>query len=262
MKLLDKVAIVTGGASGMGEAIAVLFAEEGATVVIADNECERAAAVVSRIEHLGRNARAFCVDVVDEQQVRSLVDAVLEEFESIDILVNCAGVMATGPCEEITLEQWRHVIDIDLTGVFLCCREVGRAMIGQRAGKIINFGSTVALCGAPNLVHYTAAKHGVLGLTRALAVEWGKHNITVNCICPGGTLTPMTQAFSPTPDYWDERIRRIPLGRVAQPEDQARVALFLASSDSDYISGSTICVDGGVVAMAPGTPESALQDSR
>ena len=262
MRLDDKVAIVTGGASGMGEAIASLFAKEGATVVIADIQYEKAPAVVSRIQHSGRNARAFLVDVIDEQQVQSLVGAILEEFERIDILVNCAGIMDSSPCQEMTLEQWRRVIDVDLTGIFLCCREVGTAMIAQRAGKIINFGSTVALSGAPNLVHYTAAKHGVLGLTRALAVEWGKHNITVNCICPGGTLTPMTQAFGPSPDYWDERIRRIPLGRIGQPEDQARVALFLASSDSDYVSGSTICVDGGVIAMAPGTPESPLQVSR
>ena len=246
----------------MGEAIALLFAEEGATVVIADIEHEKATALASSIQDSGREARAFRVDVVDEQQVRSLIDVVLGEFGKIDILVNCAAIMDSRPCEEMTVEQWGRVIDVDLTGIFLCCREVGKAMIDRRVGKIVNFGSTVALSGAPHMVHYTAAKHGVLGLTRALAVEWGKYNINVNCICPGGTLTPMTQTQSFGPEYWDERIRRIPLGRFGRPEDQARVALFLASSDSDYISGGTICVDGAVAAMAPSTPESALQASR
>jgi gluconate 5-dehydrogenase len=262
MRLRDRVAIVTGGASGMGEAISLLFTEEGATVIIADINNDKATSVASRIQNSGRNARAFRIDVTNEQQVRSLADAVVAEFKRIDILVNCAGIMDAGPAEEMTLEQWRRIIDIDLTGVFICCREVGRVMVKQRSGKIINFGSTVALSGAPNTAHYTAAKHGVLGLTRALAVEWGKYNINVNCICPGGTLTPMVQSQPLPPEYWTERIKRIPLGRLAKPEDQARAALFLASSDSDYISGSVLCVDGGVTAMAPGTPEKALQGGR
>jgi NAD(P)-dependent dehydrogenase (short-subunit alcohol dehydrogenase family) len=259
MRLRDKVAVVTGGGSGMGEAIASLFADEGAAVAIADIDHDKAAAVASRIQLAGHKARAHRVDVADEDQVRHVVGAVLVEFERIDILVNCAGIMDYRPAVETTLEQWRRVIDIDLTGVFLCCREVGKAMIGRGTGKIVNIGSTVSLSGAPETATYTAAKHGVLGLTRALAVEWAKYGINVNCICPGGTLTPMSQGADVGPEYWAERTRRIPLGRLAQPDDQARAALFLASSDSDYVTGSALCVDGGVAALAPGTSDTAIR---
>ena len=262
MRLQEKVAVVTGGGSGMGEATSLLFAEEGAAVAIADLDYEKAAAVATRIQDSGHRARAHRVDVTDEEQVGRFVEAVLDEFHRIDILVNFAGVMDYRPAVETSAEQWRRIIDIDLTGTFLCCREVGKAMIDRGGGKIVTIGSTVSLSGAPDTAHYTAAKHGVLGLTRALAVEWAKYGINVNCICPGGTMTPMSEGSDVGPEYWAERTRRIPIGRLAQPEDQARAALFLASSDADYITGSTICVDGGVAALAPGTSDTAIQSGR
>ena len=257
MRLRDEVAIVTGGASGMGEAVASLFAEEGATVAIGDIDLEKASAVTSLIHHSGHKARAFRVDVTNEQEVQSFVAAVLESFGRIDTLVNCVGVGVYRALEETTLDQWRSSIDINLTSVFLCCKEVGEHMISQRRGKIVNIASTIGLSGAPYLVSHTAAKHGVVGLTKALAVEWGKYNIHVNCICPGATLTP--QFLSVGPKYRADRTRRVPLGRLGEPMEQANAVLFLACSDSDYITGSTISVDGGVFAMAPGTSESALQ---
>jgi len=257
VKLRDKVAVVTGGASGMGEATAQLFTKEGATVAIGDIDFEKATAVASRIHHSGHNARAFRVDVANEQEVQSFVAAVVEAFNRIDILVNCVGVGAFRAFEETSLEQWRRSIDINLTGVFLCCKEVAKTMISQKRGKIVNIASTIGLCGAPYLVPATAAKHGVVGLTKALAVEWGKYNIHVNCICPGATLTPPFLSLGPK--YRADRTRRVPLGRIGEPMEQANAALFLACSDSDYITGSIICVDGGVFAMAPGTSESALQ---
>jgi len=257
VKLRDKVAVVTGGASGMGEATAQLFAEEGATVAIGDIDFEKATAVASRIQHSGHNARAFRVDVANEQEVQSFVAAVTEAFERIDVLVNCAAGSDFRAFEETSLEQWRRSVDLNLTSVFLCCKEVGKHMLSQRRGKIVNFASTVGLYGAPYLVTHTAVKHGVVGLTKALAVEWGKYNIHVNCICPGATLTP--PFLSTGSKYRAERSRRVPLGRIGEPVEQANTALFLACSDSDYLTGSIICVDGGVSAMAPGTSESALQ---
>lgn len=257
MRLRDKVAIVTGGATGMGEAIASLFAKEGAAVAIGDINIEGATNVASHLGQSGHNAQAFSVNVADEQQVSSLVTSVLKAFGKIDILVNCVGVTEFIACEDMSLDLWKLFIDVNLTGVFLCCREVGKTMISQRSGKIVNIASTVGLTGAPCLAHYTAAKHGVVGLTKALAVEWGKYNINVNCICPGATLTPMLKSLGPK--YREERTKRIPLGRLGKPIDQANTALFLACSDSDYLTGSIICVDGGVFAMAPGTSEDALQ---
>ena len=141
MRLRDKVAIVTGGASGMGEAVASLFAKEGATVAIGDIDLEKATAVASRIHHSGHNARAFRVDVTNEQEVQSFVTAVLEAFDSIDILVNCVGASPFRAFEETSLEQWRRSIDINLTGVFICCKEVASEMVKQGSGRIINMSS-------------------------------------------------------------------------------------------------------------------------
>ena len=257
VRLQDRIAIVTGGASGMGACIAELFAEEGAAVVVADINGKKAHEVAAGIERAGRRCRAVELDVVDETQVVHAVEAVMGEFRRVDVLVNCVGIAEFAPTEQLTLQQWRRMLDVNLTGVFLCCREVGRAMIAQKAGKIVNFGSTGGLSGVPYLAHYTAAKHGVVGLTRALAVEWGKHNIHVNCICPGATATPMLLENT-TETYRAERARRVPLQRLAKPEEQARVALFLASSDSDYVNGAIVCVDGGMYAMSPATSTEAL----
>ena len=139
------------------------------------------------------------------------------------------------------------MIDVNLTGTFLTCLAFGRQMVERRSGKIVNFGSTASLSGVPGMVHYTAAKHGVLGLTRALAVEWGKYNVYVNCICPGATTTPLMLGC--TNQKWrSARQRRIPLGRLGSPEDQARVALFLASEMSSFVTGHNVPVDGGTLA--------------
>ncbi len=150
------------------------------------------------------------------------------------------------------------MIDINLTGMFYCCREVGKEMIKRRQGKIINISSSAGLAGVPYMSHYVASKHGVVGLTKALAVEWGKYNVNVNCICPGATMTPMLLNAT-TPKYREERIQRIPLHRLAEPDDQAKAALFLASPESDYLTGIVVCTDGGLSALAPSTSESALK---
>lgn len=259
MKLEGKIAVIIGGSSGMGEAIALTFAREGANVAITYyHHSERANSIVEKVRSMGREAFADKVDIKDDKQVTEFVKATLERFGTIDILVNCAAIAEFIPAEQITSEKWRRMIDTNLNGMFYCCREVGKEMIRKKRGKIINISSTAGLAGVPHMASYVASKHGVVGLTKALAAEWGKYNINVNCICPGATLTPMLLAHT-TPEYRAERIKRVPLGRLAQPEDQANAALFLASSDSDYISGAIICVDGGIYALAPSTSTRALK---
>ena len=241
----------------MGACVVQLFAQEGANVVIGDVDGRKASDVASRVKQAGGHCQAVELDVVDEQQVQGLVGEVTRKFQRIDLLINCVGVAEFSPAEQISSQQWQRVLDVNLTGVFFCCREVGKVMIGQRSEKIVNFASTVGLSGGPYLAHYSAAKHGVVGLTRTLAVEWGKYNIHVNCICPGATATPMLIETT-SEEYRAERSRRIPLQRLAKPEEQANVALFLASSESDYVNGALICVDGGVYAMSPATSIEAL----
>ena len=259
MRLKDKVAIITGGGSGMGEAVSRLFGKEGAKVVIGDINEQLSKDIASQISNSGNDAMAIKLDVVDENQVKNMVDLVINKYKRIDILINCVGKAHFGPSEDLTIEEWNNIININLTGPFLCCREVGKVMKKQKSGKIVNFGSTGGLSGVPYMAHYTAAKHGIVGLTKALAVEWGKYNINVNCICPGATQTAMLLQ-STTEEYRKERIKRIPLKRLGFPEDQANVALFLSSPESDYVSGAHICVDGGIYAMSPATGTDVLEE--
>jgi NAD(P)-dependent dehydrogenase (short-subunit alcohol dehydrogenase family) len=242
----------------MGQTIAPLFASEGARVAVADLDPQAASALAEAIRSKGGQSLAVPVDVVDEQQVAALMNAVSAEWGKLDILVNCAAITEFLPAEQITGAQFRRMIAVDLGGVFYCCQQAGKRMIRQNGGKIVNFGSTAGLAGVPYMAHYTAAKHGVVGLTRALAAEWGKYNINVNCICPGATMTPMLLG-STTEAYRAERIGRTPLNRLATPDDQARVALFLASSDADYVTGNIVCTDGGIYALAASTSEGALR---
>ncbi len=257
MRLQEKVVLVVGGASGIGAAIATLFAKEGAKVVIGDIDEQKAKAVAARIQEAGGCVCVIRVDVASEQQVQEFVATALKEFGRIDILQNPVGLAHFSPTEDLTLDHWRRVLDVNLTGVFLCCREVGKVMIRQGAGKIVNYSSAAGIAGSPYVAHYTVAKHGVVGLTRVLAVEWGKYNICVNCIVPGPVRTPMLLELPP-PGYWQEMVPRIPLQRLGEPEEQAYLALFLSSAEAGYISGAIICADGGTCAMAPGTSNKAL----
>ena len=252
---MDKVAIVTGGASGIGATICGLFAKEGANVVVADLDKTKTNEVLAKLPD--RGGLGIEIDVTRESDVQAMVRAVLARFGTVDVLVNCVGIAEYAACEEITSERWLRMIHVNLTGVFFCCRDVGREMIRRKQGKIINFGSTAGLAGTPYMSHYAAAKHGIVGLTKSLASEWGKYNIQVNCICPGATMTPMLLGAT-TEEYRRDRTKRIPLNRLATPDDQANVALFLASAESDYVTGTTLCVDGGVFAMASSTSEAAL----
>jgi NAD(P)-dependent dehydrogenase (short-subunit alcohol dehydrogenase family) len=196
-------------------------------------------------------------DVTSSTDVAQTARTILTEHGPVDALLNFAGVSDFDPAVDVTPEVWERQIAINLTGTFLVCQAVGRAMIARGSGAIVNVASTAGTFGVPGMAAYTAAKHGVVGLTKALAIEWARFGVRVNCICPGATLTPML--LSTTEEFRASRSRRIPLGRFGEPSEQAEVALFLASPVASYITGAAIPVDGGVAAMAPGTAESALR---
>ena len=252
-----RVAVVTGGGSGIGEAVAGLLAAAGARVWIADIDDGAAARVAGQVTEAGGVVYGRRVDVAHAESVQVFADEIIASDGRIDVLVNSAGVTEWSRFEDTSNTQWDRMLAVNLTGVFNACRLLGAPMIGQRSGKIINVASTLGIFGSPYLVSYTASKHGVVGLTRALAVEWAKHNIQINCICPGATGTPGW--FATSAEYQSDRTRRIPLGRIATAADQARAILFLASRESDYLTGCILPVDGGVVALAPGTSEAAMR---
>lgn len=246
MKLDGKVAIVTGAGTGMGQSHALALAREGADVVVADVDMESAEKVAGEIRNLGNRALVVKVDVSNKEQVSQMVKKTLDTFHKIDILVNNAGIDRLYPAEELAEAEWDSMIDVNLKGTFLCCQEVGKQMLKQKSGKIINIASTAAHKGYLRQAAYSASKGGVLSLTRALAIEWAKYNINVNSVSPGTTVTAL---FLKLGINLENRIKRVPLGRLNKPENVSDAVLFLASSASDNMTGQDIMVDGGVGAL-------------
>jgi 3-oxoacyl-[acyl-carrier protein] reductase len=243
MRLKDKVAIITGGGSGIGEATAGLFAREGAKVVVADIQMSESEKVAAAITENGGDALAVKVNVVDTESVKSMVETTINRFGTIDILINNAGITRDNLSLRMKEEEWDAVLDVNLKGSFLCAKAVIPTMSKKRAGKIINTASVV-VHGNIGQVNYVASKMGVIGMTRTLALEFARKNITVNCIAPGATETTM---FNKIPQKArDMMLSEIPMGRFAQPDDIAKVHLFLASNDADYITGQCYFVDGGM----------------
>ena len=256
MRLKDKVAIITGAASGIGKSAAERFAQEGATLVIADIRAEAIDRTVGEFHAKGFNAIGQVCDVTSREQTQELVRSVVERVGRIDILVNNAGISRYRPFAEATSEDWNAVLDLDLKGVFFCVQSVAPQMRAQGYGRIVNISSALGTGAAPHgtagspggSAAYAAAKAGVIMLTKTLARELGPHGVTVNCVAPGTFLTAIS-ASSRTPEqvqeHLDYRKKTVVLGRIGTLEELTAAILFFASDDSSYVTGQTLNVDGG-----------------
>ncbi len=245
--LTGKVALVVGGAGGIGRALVVGLAESGADVIVADRQLDHLEEVADKIRTLGRQWQAVTVDVTQEQSVADMVKRILEVSPRIDILVNVQGVAIRKPADTFPIDEWQQVMDVNARGTFLCCQAVGRVMIKQRSGKIINTSSVRGRYGLPaDYAAYCASKGAVDTLTRTLACEWAKHKVLVNAIAPTIVETELTRSALANPEYAKMMKSRIPLGRWAMPEDIVGPTVFLASKASDFITGQIIYIDGGV----------------
>lgn len=245
--LTGQVGIVTGGGQGLGQVFCHAFAEAGADVVVAELNPETGPLVAQEIERLGRRALFVQTDVRKRDSIQAMVDQTLAQFGRIDFLMNNAGIVKWGEAENVTEEDWRAVIDVNLNGLFFCCQAVGRHMIARRGGRIINIASMSGMIvNRPQCQSsYNTSKAAVIHLTRSLAAEWAAYNIHVNAICPGYMGTPMAQPFFDDPQYGGVWIKDIPLKRPGEPAELGPLAVFLASDASSYVTGAAIVIDGG-----------------
>ena len=242
--LAGKVAMVTGAAQGIGKAVALLLARNGADIIVADINLEKAEETAKEIQALGRKALAVKVDVGNLDDVIRVVQTVLEEFSQIDILVNNAGINRDKLILRMTEEDWDVVLKINLKGTFNCTKAVVRHMSKQRSGKIVNIASVVGEMGNAGQANYAASKAGVIGFTKTVAREFAQRGINVNAIAPGYIETPMTDVLA---EKVKEQLRRmIPMERLGKPEDVAEAVLFLVSEASSYITGQVLNVNGGI----------------
>jgi len=239
--------LITGGGKGLGKVYAEEFAKAGAHVVAADIDVQAAEAVASSLRGSGLSALGLGVDVANEDSTKTMAQAALDRFGAIDVLINNASLMSVLPRRswlEIPVDEWDRVMAVNLRGMFLCCRAVFPAMQAQKRGKIVNISSSRVWEGAPNRLHYTTSKAGVIGLTRALAREVGEFGITVNALTPGMTQSE-TQVASSSGNYLATRVAGRAIERVQVPADLVGAVMFLSSAASDFMTGQTINVDGG-----------------
>ncbi|MDA8380788.1 MAG: glucose 1-dehydrogenase [Actinomycetota bacterium] len=256
-RLDGKIAIVTGGGSGIGREAALLFAAEGASVAVADIDAAGAGSVAEEISAAGGNAFAIAVDVADESSTHEMVAQAVATFGGLHVLFNCAGIFPSddGGVLDTPPATWDRVMAVNAKGTWLCCREALPAMLASGGGSIVNVASFVALVGAATAqVAYTASKGAVLAFTREMAVEYARRGIRANAICPGPIATPLLAELLADPAQRQRRLVHIPFGRLGEAAEIARAALFLASDDSSFVTGSALVADGGITA-AYVTPE-------
>lgn len=242
----NQVAIITGGGRGIGRATAQRLAGEGAAVAVVDVDLEPAQKVTQAIREANGQAIAVQLDVTSRSQVEKMLDTVLEKYGHVDILANIAGIGFDEPFLEIKDENWQSILGVNLTGVFLCSQVVARHMVEKKiAGRIVNLASTNGLVGEANLAHYNASKFGVVGLTMSMAIDLAPYNIRVNSVCPGLIKTRLTQELRDSPTETAEYLTKIPLNRFGEPEEVAAAVAYLASTDSGFITGHQLVIDGG-----------------
>lgn len=240
-----KIAIVTGASRGLGGAMAAALADAGATIVLVARGEAALERMAEDIRRRGGTALVAACDITDEAQVTAMVDKAIAAYGRIDVVVNNAGIAWERSVVDMTVAEFRDTLEVNVVGTFLVAQKAGRHMIAQRSGKIINVGSVDGLVGAPNLVHYCVSKGGVIQFTRALAAEWAKHNIQVNCLCPGYFLTDINTERMADPKIRDKVLARIPLRRFGRSEELGPSIVYLASSATDFMTGQVVVLDGG-----------------
>ena len=248
-RLGGRVAVVTGSSGGIGLAIATEFAREGASVVVNSRDAERAEKAASTLAQEGLPVSGFAADMRRPEEARALAQAAVARYGRLDIWVNNAGINVIKPALELEADEWAAVIDTNLSACFYGSQAAGRLMVPQKSGVIIQIGSIIGEVGLPRRVPYTAAKHGLIGLTKVLAAEWARDNVRVVCLDPGYISTGLGVKSQASGAFTAADIeRRTPMGRFGEAAEVARVAVFLASDDASYITGSHVTVDGGWVA--------------
>jgi NAD(P)-dependent dehydrogenase (short-subunit alcohol dehydrogenase family) len=248
-RLKGKIALVTGSAQGLGKEIASSLAQNGCSLVLADIAYPEETA--KQIEEIGSRSISVKADISDEAEVKDMVEKAISEYKKVDILVNNAGIsqLSYTATEDLPIEEWDKIIAVNLRGTFLCCKHVGKQMIGSGGGSIINISTTAGMTGVPRAPAYCASKAGIILLTKSLALEWVRYNIRVNAIAPHYLETELTKGLRTSEKVYDGLVKQIPMRRFAKPGEVVGTVLFLSSPASSYITGTVIVVDGGFLAQ-------------